>query len=213
MLQKKVVDALSEPFDKKFIKQRDGAFGRTLDYIEAHIIIQRLNDVFGANWNFEVLTKPNESIINGHLVVQVRLTVPNIDADGKIIGWVVKEQVGGKKITVMKVDKSILDLASDFKAATTDALKKAATLLGVGLDLYGSDEKEVKIDAEPAEDIQKAASSIQINAINRIASSKKIQDLDKFIKGIVGDAYNKIDDLTESQAKKVITALNSYESK
>ena len=37
---------LEKPFEAHQIKQREGNFGRTLDYIEGHSVIQRLNDAF-----------------------------------------------------------------------------------------------------------------------------------------------------------------------
>ena len=42
-------EILEKPFDQNQIKQREGNFGRTLDYVEGHSIIQRLNDAFDAD--------------------------------------------------------------------------------------------------------------------------------------------------------------------
>ena len=36
-------ELLEKPFAPELIKQREGSFGRMLDYIEGHTIIQRLN--------------------------------------------------------------------------------------------------------------------------------------------------------------------------
>ncbi len=47
-------ELLGKPFAPDQIKQRDGNFGKTLDYIEGHIVIQRLNDSFDAKWSFEI---------------------------------------------------------------------------------------------------------------------------------------------------------------
>ena len=51
-------------------------------------------------------------------------------------GSIVKSQFGSSRITRAKDTGDIISLADDLKAAATDALKKAATLLGVGLHLY-----------------------------------------------------------------------------
>ena len=51
-------------------------------------------------------------------------------------GGIVKSQFGSSRITRAKDTGDIISLADDLKAAATDALKKAATLLGVGLHLY-----------------------------------------------------------------------------
>jgi hypothetical protein len=116
---------LEQPFGPEQIKQREGNFGKTLDYIEGHAVIQRLNDAFDADWSFtlthhEILKDTDEVIVIGQL-----------NADG-----IVKSQFGSSRITRAKETGDIISLADDLKAATTDALKKAATLLGVGLHLY-----------------------------------------------------------------------------
>ena len=48
-------ELLEKPFAPDLIKQRDGNFGKTLDYVEGHAVIQRLNDAFDAKWSFEIL--------------------------------------------------------------------------------------------------------------------------------------------------------------
>ena len=119
---------LEKPFDQNQIKQREGNFGKTLDYIEGHAVIQRLNDAFDADWSFsiirhDVLNDTDEVIVLGELKA----------------GSVVKTQFGSSRITRARESGEIVSLADDLKAAATDALKKAATLLGVGLHLYRND--------------------------------------------------------------------------
>ena len=118
-------ELLEKPFDLSQIKQREGNFGKVLDYIEGHAIIQRLNDAFEAEWSFsilkhEVLEKTDEVIVLGQLRA--------VD--------VVKTQFGSSKITRARESGEPISLADDFKAGATDCLKKCATLLGVGLHLY-----------------------------------------------------------------------------
>lgn len=118
-------EILEQPFGPEQIKQREGNFGKKLDYIEGHAVIQRLNDAFDGDWSFtlthhEILKDTDEVIVIGQL-----------NADG-----IVKSQFGSSRITREKETGDIISLADDLKAATTDALKKAATLLGVSLHLY-----------------------------------------------------------------------------
>ena len=119
-------EILEKPFGPEQIKQREGNFGKMLDYIEGHAVIQRLNDAFDADWSFnvirhDILKETDEVIVLGELKA----------------GNVVKTQFGSSKITRARESGEIISLADDLKAAATDALKKAATLLGVGLHLYG----------------------------------------------------------------------------
>ena len=118
-------ELLEKPFELSQIKQREGNFGKVLDYIEGHAIIQRLNDSFEAEWSFsilkhEVLEMTDEVIVLGQLRA----------------GDVVKTQFGSSKITRARESGEPISLADDLKAAATDCLKKCATLLGMGLHLY-----------------------------------------------------------------------------
>lgn len=118
-------ELLEKPFDANQIKQREGSFGKMLDYIEGHAVIARLNDAFDANWSFEII---DCEILNetGEVLVQGKLST----------NGVVKTQFGSSRITKAIESGEMVSLADDLKAAATDALKKAATLLGVGLHLY-----------------------------------------------------------------------------
>jgi hypothetical protein len=121
-------ELLEKPFEPNQIKQREGMFGKTLDYIEGHAVIQRLNEAFESEWSFsilknEVLKETDEVIVLGQL---------RTDS-------VVKTQFGSSKITRAKANGEPISLADDYKAAATDCLKKCATMLGVGLHLYNGD--------------------------------------------------------------------------
>jgi len=120
-------DLLEHPFDPGQIRQRQGPFGNVLDYIEGHAVIQRLNDALDGAWSFEVVEhKVLEEI--GEVLVLGRLAT----------GGIVKTQFGSSAITRAKETGETVSLADDLKAAATDALKKCATQLGVGLYLYAN---------------------------------------------------------------------------
>jgi len=116
-------ELLEKPFDPKFIKQRKGNFGNVLDYLETHTVIQRLNDAFEGNWNFEVMEYQQ---MGSEVVVLGKLT-----ADG-----VVKMQFGNSKVTNNSKTGEVISIGDDLKAAISDCIKKASTLFGIGLHLY-----------------------------------------------------------------------------
>ena len=116
---------LEKPFQPSQIKQRQGNFGHILDYVEGHVVTSRLNEVFDGNWTFEivkyrVLKDTDEVLVLGKLIAEN----------------VTKMAFGSKEIARNKDTKAIISIGDDLKAASTDALKKAASLLGVGLYLY-----------------------------------------------------------------------------
>ena len=126
-------ELLEKPFSPDQIKQREGNFGRMLDYIEGHTIIQRLNDAFDAKWSFRIIS---------HEIVK---EVDEVLVLGELKAFdIVKSQFGSSKIKRTRETGEIISLADDLKAAATDALKKTATLLGVGLQLYNGGNGKTK---------------------------------------------------------------------
>ena len=69
-------------------------------------------------------------------MVHGRLTAHTPDGD------VHRDGIGGKRLGVH--NGAFECITDDLKAATTDAVKKAATLFGVALYLYGKDDKQVE---------------------------------------------------------------------
>jgi hypothetical protein len=123
-------ELLEKPFGPDQIKQREGNFGKMLDYVEAHTVIQRLNDAFDARWSFEIVEQKIMEQTD-EVVVWGKLTADNVT----------KSQFGSSRITRNRESGEMVSLADDLKAAATDALKKCATMLGVGLHLYGGNNK------------------------------------------------------------------------
>ena len=118
---------LARPFGD--IKNRPGRNGQSVSYVEAHSVVQRLNDALAGDWCFRVLER---EILDGEVIVLGELRA----------GEVVKQAFGGSEVTKTR-DGKVVSLADDLKSAATDALKKAATLLGVALQLYGVEEPPV----------------------------------------------------------------------
>ncbi len=112
---------LTRPFSD--IKSRPGRNGQAIQYVEGHAIVQRLNEALGGDWSFKVL---EHDVREGEVIVLGELRA----------GDLVKQAFGGSEVTRTR-DGKVVSLADDLKSAATDALKKAATLLGVALQLYG----------------------------------------------------------------------------
>ncbi len=128
------VDFLLQRTPKNEIKMRQGRGGMQFAYVEHGYVTERLNLVFGFNWDFDIVDK---QILEDEVIVEAKLTVRT--PKGQTI---VKTQFGGADIkrhtSGAKMGRP-LSIADDYKAAGSDALKKCASLLGIGLDLYGRD--------------------------------------------------------------------------
>ena len=136
------VDFLLQRTPRHEIKQRQGRGGQRFSYVEHGYVTERLNLVFGFNWDFEVVDK---EMLEDEVIVEAKLTVRT--PGGQTI---VKTQFGGAEIKRHASGARSgrpLSVADDYKAAASDALKKCASLLGVGLDLYGRDRPEEADDA------------------------------------------------------------------
>lgn len=192
-------ELLEKKFDESQIRQRKGNFGRMLDYIEGHAVIQRLNDAFDSDWSFHIVS---HEILENEVIVCGALCAGNIT----------KQQFGSSQITRNSQDNSIISLGDDLKSATTDALKKAATLLGVGLHLYGEKESstttsETKKDGNGSNNA--SASIAQVRAITGIAKTRNIgsKELSSLIREVAG--VDKVELLDKKSASKIISYLNA----
>jgi hypothetical protein len=132
---------LAEPFpiemEKTLVKS-----GVSLIYLPISEVIARLNKVLGVNaWSFEIVSVKRDEIDADEIIAHVNL----IATIGE--STIIKHGIGGQSVKRMKKDNKPVDLGNDFKGAVSDALKKAAQQLGIGLYLARSSDA---LDAEDA---------------------------------------------------------------
>lgn len=114
------MEKLTAPFPASALKSRDGGGGRSYTYVEAHTVIHRLNGACDSGWDWTI----NALEWRGELLICTgTLTIPGLGSRAGIGVQKVSER-GGEDL---------------IKGASSDALKKAATLFGVALELYGPD--------------------------------------------------------------------------
>lgn len=148
---------------KEHTYSRPAKGGGNWTYVTGAYVKKVLNMLFGWDWdfkvvNFEVNWKAKQAIVHGELRCRI---------DGKEI---IKTQFGRsdiafKKVPVFEDGKPVMvetkngvkyqktesgdepvDLGNELKAATTDALKKCASELGLFGDVYSPDDyKEIKV--------------------------------------------------------------------
>lgn len=131
---------------KAYVKERPAKGGGKWKFVSGGYVKKILNLMFGWDWDFEAVS---EQVAYGQVIVKGRLTCRS---NGKEI---VKMQFGKKDIVFKKGTNDPLDIGNDFKAATTDALKKCASELGIAADIYNADEfREVLLDLSEEETIE-----------------------------------------------------------
>lgn len=172
-MPKEVTGKFTSPIPPSLIKERKGGGNMMLSYISGSTVTDLLNSAFGYMWNWTVKKEwiqESQPYFNQYSKSPDKVVNP---ANGKMGAWEEQGPVAhvlgtlevfisteeGQIISIKKDgygSKSILgkqnDQESVFKAAGTDALKKAASLLGVGLELYRDEEEQSFFDEMNYED-------------------------------------------------------------
>lgn len=127
---------LTEPFPETAVKIHPETRNR---YVDSTTVFRRLISATDNNFSVEVVdqqirdfgvTKRGASRLL--LLARVRLTIPGMGSREHVGVQVVNAENGGEDL---------------WKGSISDAIKKAATLFGVGLELYGPDYEAGEIDA------------------------------------------------------------------
>lgn len=121
------IEILKKPFDQAEVKTRKAGGGRVLKYADGATYVRRLNEAFDHDWKWTILSRERcpEVGRDGKPAPDELVVLGRLEAGG-----VVHEAFGGS--TVGRGE----NLGDDWKSAATDALKKAASLFGIGLELY-----------------------------------------------------------------------------
>ena len=188
------------------IQERQAGGNQTLSYISGATVIDILNSTFGhLGWDFVILKQWKEESIpffqkktkwfnppadlltkndkgeEGAWSEQApvawvhgRLIVRLLD-DNNQPYTVVKEAFGSKSIIGKQSEQEHI-----FKSAQTDALKKAASLLGIGLELYRDEEQQAYFDEinyeDPWTEEMQQKYSKQLTEISALSEKYNIDD-------------------------------------
>jgi hypothetical protein len=126
------LERLTEPFPQAALRSRPGARGMNLTYVDGTTVIHRLIEATHNSYSFSVDKYWSQD--NTRLAL-VTLTIPGLGSRSHI-GVQAEDNKSGEDALA--------------KGAITDGLKKAATLFGVGLELYGPDLNSLPADGPSA---------------------------------------------------------------
>lgn len=162
MLPKRIKDKITRAIPPGLIKERDGGGGTMLSYISGSTVIDILNDTFDYEWDWIVdkeWQQDSQPKFNSYSKVPESEKVyykgkkgsweeqpPVIQVKGHLIVRFTDDNGKERSITKTGIGSKVLiggasEQESAFKAAGTDALKKAASLLGIGAQLYRNEEE------------------------------------------------------------------------
>jgi len=146
MLDSNIRAVIEEPIPRHLIQTRQIS-GTKLDYVSGNFVIDTLNRAFGYTWSWSIdkeWIQPSEpkkykDKNTGQETVTPQVPVAHVigtltvflrDENGNVV-QVSKSGAGSKSIIGGSSEQE-----SIFKSASTDALKKAASLLGIAAQLY-----------------------------------------------------------------------------
>jgi len=200
-IQKSVQRLFKEKTPKSVIKQRRGSGGMMFPYIPIDYTVSKLDERFGIFWEDEVVSTEKTST---HIICQVKLTIKSPSGFS-----VSRPGFGRAAIKFFKGTKDPVDIGNDYKAAHSDALKKAASLFGIGADVYY---KELEKYDEMEEEVSKEKTE-RLRAMSRffaVASEKGIDQLDakKKIK-----EFFKVEHMEELKVSQIDSMTNALEKK
>jgi recombination DNA repair RAD52 pathway protein len=158
-LSEKAKKIITSPIPSQLIKQRQGGGKVMLSYLSGSSVIDILNSAFNYMWTW---TAEKEWITESTPYFNQYAKANTVKHNGKDGAWEAQGSVahvkgtltvyiedGNNHISISKTgygSKSVLgkqnDQESIFKAAGTDALKKAASLFGIGLELYRDEDEQ-----------------------------------------------------------------------
>ena len=240
MLNKKAIDKITAVIPDYLIQQRDGGGGKKLSYISGSTVIDILNAAFGYNWSWDVedqfiqesqpkfnqyskVPDSEKVMYNGKKgawepqapIAHVKgvLTVEYKDEDGKNV--VIRKTGFGSKVIMGGASEQ----ESIFKAASTDALKKAASLLGIGAQLYRNEEEtyffynELNYE-DPWTDEELANHEEERNYIQKIMSNYSLEE-DAMVDLIkqAGIEIESLSDVVPQNITAIVTAIKDIVAK
>ena len=196
LFQEQLLQILKET-PRDHIYKRPAKGGGEWEYVTGAYVKKCLNFIFAWNWDFEI----KEKGIEGDLIwVLGRLTVRTYDGTA-----IVKEQFGRADMKKKRNGSGYLDYGNDLKSASTDALKKCASELGIASDVYAKNEfKEIQFVKEEEfpmvviEGGDVPATPEQMATIRTLRIGKHLPALEDNVKLTKQEAVEEIQSLTTS---------------
>ncbi len=206
------------------IKERKGGGNVMLKYISGTSVIDILNNAFDYMWDWKIdnmFVQEGIPYVNKYKNGEVEeqgpvahvigtLTVHFQDAESGEWRSISKSGTGSKSIMGKQSDQE-----SIFKAAGTDAIKKAASLLGIALELYRDEDEDSFFYSLNTpwtkEEIEKHADAIQY--IQDTITHYEIgeEDLGPYVTEFSEGVYNAIDEIPPDLIDSFIDFLKEKE--
>jgi hypothetical protein len=170
---------LELPFEVADIR-RDRQRGNFVPtYVEGSTVIRRLNDTV-PGWSHRIFDKPVIHAALDLVIVGVTLEVPYVHQD--IVRVRSHDAYGQADLKQGQNNGKPLDLGFSIKSAVTDGIKKAATHLGVALNLY----TEVRAEEQEQQAAQQQSQQPVAQGGDEVALPFQVQKIASFFEERAG---------------------------
>jgi len=205
-----IYNALAENFPQE-MERTVNKGGTLLTYIPVSEVINRLNRVLGVDkWSFTIIRCERDSADPEFVVAHVRIEYLVTDYQ-----TICRDGFGGQKIKRTK-QGAIVDLGDEFKGAISDALKKAAQTLGVGLYLARSDdaiEAEQYLEAESVQDNKVSLWNAFVSLAKGLDTNQKNAMRERWNERTQGEPVPKsIDSVSVDDLEFIVAEVNRIKS-
>lgn len=212
---------INSPIENKLIYKING-----FSYVNHQVLVDLLNKTFDYAWNWVIIdkginetykfkkskynnTSSDDEYKSYYSWVLGELSYPSITEDKKII-WIKKQAFGGKPLIG---DAKIQ--SQNFKSASSDALKKAASLIGFARNVY-MDENIYKqiMEAEEAYDSWSEDNSIlfkdQLLVLEKLNKAVGEEKFTEYVKDFCTETllYSRFGQITPSNINNFIDYLD-----
>jgi len=189
-LMQEALEHLYFKFDPTVVSERAGPKGTKLLYIEAHDMINHMNNCFGLLWSSEITETKIHDVIGKNdtkpssiVIVSVKTTINLQDKNGNIVVSATRPGSGGDNISnVSDIDKTI-------KTAMMNAVKKSLINFGLSLYLW---EQEARDDVYEGKRAATELTERNKSVLNKLATEYDLnkQDIGALVKDIFENGVN-----------------------
>lgn len=226
-LSSDIKSVFEEKIPKKLIQERDGGGKQKLSYVSGNFVIDQLNRAFNYAWSWSVdecwiqESQPRkyrdkntnkETLTEQPPVAHVRGTLTAIlqDAEGRYVE--IKKSATGSKTVVGGASEQ----ESIYKAAGTDALKKAASLFGIAAQLYRDADEQKYFEAQSNKSFwdseAKATYSIQWEYIDYLYSEFGKESVDEMVDNWSDSKYKNVNEMSPQSLVDFVKYMRTQEA-
>ena len=221
---KKLKEVATRAIPNELKQTRKGGFGNDLTYISGTTCIDMLNEAFDYLWDWEDIdhwmtesvpaynnksqkSEPQSPVAH----VKGCLTVYFKDDEGQLIP-IHKTGIGDQSVHGKQSEQENI-----WKSASTDAMKKAATKLGLGLELARKEDEQAYFEAQnfdnPWDDLTVNAHREELDYVNNYIVRNKLKgnEIDELVGNCFNNSLTSFDDITPDVLPSFVNWLEDIE--